>query len=114
LDDFFVNVTNNTKIKILDYIYWQYKNKNNPIKVNMGELKKFLEYKTGLESYIRPIEFAVKCNVCNGKVLSTYIVTLIRKILNLNVNNVTILLLKTNKILYSQVYANVMDIKSMA
>lgn len=65
LDAFFENVVDDTKIKILDYIYWQYKDKNNPIKINIGEIKKILKYKIG--GYIRPIKFKAKCNVCNGE-----------------------------------------------
>jgi hypothetical protein len=52
----------NQKIKIINYIYWQYKSKK--IKFKLNDIKKILIM--GKEKYTETLEVKKQCNICGG------------------------------------------------
>ncbi|NFI19642.1 hypothetical protein FDA31_17480, partial [Clostridium botulinum] len=52
-----------SKKKVLNYMYWQYKLIDTSVKIDLSDLKRVLQIKN-LVKYIKPIEISTRCNIC--------------------------------------------------
>lgn len=64
--EFLKNTELESKLKVLNYMYWQYKLIDTSIKIDLTNLKRVLYIKNDTK-YIEPIEIHTKCNLCYTK-----------------------------------------------
>jgi len=62
---FIQNMEIDSRKRVLNYMYWQYKLIDKSIKIDLLNLKRILEIKNGTQ-YIQPIGINTKCNICGA------------------------------------------------
>ncbi len=63
---FVKNIKIESKLKVLNYMYWQYKLIDTSKKIDLAHLKKILNIKNGIK-YIKPVEIDSNCKICGEK-----------------------------------------------
>ncbi|MFT8352936.1 DUF2726 domain-containing protein [Clostridium saccharoperbutylacetonicum] len=62
------NTEMDSRKRVLNYMYWQYKLIDKSIKIDLLNLKVLLQIKNGTQ-YIQPIEVNAKCNICGAEAI---------------------------------------------